>query len=222
MSDNPPPCGVIFDLDGTLADTLDDLADCLNTALVDLGFARVEPDRLRWMIGDGLPALLQRAAATDDPLRLERLLEHYRAIYRHGMLNRTKLFAGIAGMLDRLAERAVPMTVLSNKSHEFTVPMCDSLLARWPFRRFQGMTEEARKKPEPTAALELARMMERPPEQVYFVGDSSIDVETGQRAGMRTIGVTWGLRDRGHLVAAGPDHIVEQPASVADVILRPT
>lgn len=212
--------GVIFDLDGTLADTLDDLADSLNQTFVALGYPPVDPERLRMMIGDGLPLLLQRASGTDDPETLARILAHYRGVYRENMFRRTKLFDGIGAMLDRLAEQRVPMAVLSNKSHEFTVDMCRVLLEAWPFRRFQGMTEEPLKKPDPTFALELARALECRPEKTYFVGDSPVDVETGRRAGMKSIGVTWGLRDRAHLVDAGPDHIVDKPAAIVELILQ--
>jgi len=212
--------GVIFDLDGTLADTLDDLADSLNTTFAELGYPSLEPERMRMMIGDGLPLLLQRASGTDDPEALAQILAHYRGVYRKNMLHHSKLFDGIGPMLDRLTEAGVPMAVLSNKSHEFTEGMCRVLLKAWPFRRFQGMTEEPLKKPDPTLALELARVLECRPEDAYFVGDSSVDVETGRNAGMRTIGVTWGFRDRAHLVDAGPDHLVDHPDGIAETILQ--
>jgi len=222
MSNATLDSAVIFDLDGTLADTLDDLTDALNTTFDELGYARVESDRLRMMVGDGLPALLERASETDDPQVLAAILDHYRGVYSRTMLNRTTLFDGVGPMLDRLAERKLNLAVLSNKSHEFTVRMCEVLLENWPFRQVQGMTEEALKKPDPTFALRIARKLERPAEQVYFVGDSSVDVETGRRAGMKTIGVTWGLRDRAHLVAAGPDYVVDTPDDVAEIILQAT
>ena len=138
--------GVIFDLDGTLADTLDDLIECVNLALAEFGHDRVPSDRLRLMIGDGLKPLMRRASGIDSGEALDAIIRYYSGLYRRRMLCRTQLYSGICEMLDRLSAAGIPMSVLSNKTHEFTAAMCEALLSRWPFVSIQGMTEEPLKK----------------------------------------------------------------------------
>jgi len=212
-------CGVIFDLDGTLADTIDDLVECINQALAAFGRETLTADRLRLMIGDGLRPLMQRASGIESAEALDEIIRHYRGLYREGMLRRTRLYPGIDEMLDRLTAARIPMAVLSNKTHEFTAPMCDALLSRWSFLAVQGMTAEPLKKPDPTVALQLAAQLGLPADRVYFVGDSAVDVETGRNAGMKTIAVTWGLREESELTAARPDHLAHHPRQVAEIIL---
>lgn len=210
---------VIFDLDGTLADTLDDLANALNEALTELGYAAQDGASVRAMIGDGMPSLVARAANTDDDVEIERVTASYRAAYARCMLDHTRLYPGIASLLDRMHEGGLGMSVLSNKSHEYTVLMCDALLADWSVRRAQGVVEDALRKPNPTMALELAAELKTNPGDMFFVGDSEVDIETGRRAGMSTIAVTWGYRSEADLIRARPDHVVATPSAVADILL---
>lgn len=110
------------------------------------------------------------------------------------------------------------MAVLSNKPEEFTVPICEALLAAWPFVQFRGPQGEATRKPDPTQALELAEEMDRPPPNVYFVGDSAVDVETARNAGMIPVAVTWGYRDIPELENSSPAYIIDHPADLTDLV----
>ncbi len=211
--------GVIFDLDGTLADTLDDLADALNHALTELGYSARDAVSIRALIGDGMPALVGRAANTVNEDEIEKITVCFRNAYAARMLAKTQLYPGIPALLDALCEAGVGMSVLSNKSHEFTVPMGEALLSRWPIRRTQGVEVQELKKPNPTVALELAAGLEVSPADMFFVGDSEVDVETGRRAGMKTIAVTWGFRSEADLIRSRPDHLVSEPAQVAAIVL---
>jgi phosphoglycolate phosphatase len=121
-------------------------------------------------------------------------------------------------MLDSLAELHTPCCILSNKSDEFTAPLCQSLLSRWNFVQIQGMVDESRRKPDPRTALELARAMRRRPSEVFFVGDSDTDIETARNAGMVPVGVTWGYRDRPVLEAARPEFILAGPDGLVSMI----
>ncbi len=209
--------GVIFDLDGTLADTLQDITDSINMAFGQFGIEAVTPDRLRPLIGQGLPSLLRRASGIDDPDRIGALVESYRVVYPRRMLDRTRLYPGVAELLDRLVELRIPLAVLSNKPEEFTVPICEALLARWPFVKWRGARNERHRKPDPTTALQLADEMDRPARAVCFVGDSPTDVGTAKNAGMIAVVVTWGYRDLDELQAAGPAHLIEEPEALVDV-----
>lgn len=211
--------GVIFDLDGTLADTLDDLCDSLNHTLHELGYGALGSDRIRIMIGDGIPTLVSRAARTEDPDEIERITAHFRNSYAERMLARTRLYPGIHSLLDTLCEAGIPMGVLSNKSHDFTVSMGRALLSRWPICRIQGVTQTELRKPNPMIALEIAAELKMAPADMFFVGDSEIDIDTGHHAGMKTIAVTWGFRSEAELISAQPDHLVSDPEQVAAIVL---
>jgi len=213
--------GVIFDLDGTLADTLDDITDAMNEVFVEFGLPAVATTQMRAIIGEGLSVLMTRASHIDDPDLISKLVQRYRPAYDARMLRRTHLYPGVAAMLDALADRGVKMCVLSNKPHEFTTRICDVLLSPWPFVRCAGHREGGARKPEPAVALEMAREMRSVPPGMYFIGDSAIDVQTGRNAGMRTIAVTWGYRDRDELLAADPTHLVDSPEQLPRLISNP-
>lgn len=210
--------GIIFDLDGTLANTLDDIADCVNQALTDAGRSAVPLQRIRELIGEGLTNLLSRASGIEDANLLASLVERYRKAYWKRMLNRTQLYDGIAAMMNALIEAGIPVSVLSNKPDEFTVPICAALLKPWPFVRIAGHRSGTLRKPDPAVAIEFANAMDRRPDDMYFVGDSSVDVATGRNAGMKTVAVAWGYRDQPELAAAIPTHLIDAPGELLGVL----
>lgn len=212
-------CGVIFDFDGTLAHTLDDIASAVNEVLVQFRFEPQDRDAIRAMIGNGLAVLLQRASGSNDSAIVGAMVDQYRPVYLANMLNATRLYDGVASMLDGLADAEVPMSVLSNKPHEFTAPLCDSLLARWPFVCMEGADDRFAKKPDPARALDICARMGVSPAECLFVGDSAVDVMTGRNAGMVPIAVTWGYRDRGELIGAEPLRLVDSPAQLAAILV---
>jgi len=210
---------VIFDLDGTLLDTLDDITDSINILFAEYDYALVPEPQIRLMVGDGLALLLSRASGETDADRVDELVNRYRAVYRNLMFNRTRLYPGIGEMLTRLTRGGLPMCVLSNKSDEFTVPICEHYLTEWTFDMLRGARPDVPRKPDPTAALELCRRMECPPAHCVFVGDSDVDVQTAHHAGMQSVGVTWGYRDRDVIEDAGPTALLDNPHEVAAWIL---
>ena len=211
--------GVIFDLDGTLADTLDDITDSINEVFSQIDHASVSGEQIRLLIGEGLANLLRQASGINDPDVLADFVDRYRHVYGKRKLNKTRLYPGVESMLDALATMQIPMCVLSNKPHEYTDPICNALLARWPCVRFRGCRQDDSRKPDPAVALELAKEMQRPPPHVYFVGDSSTDIITARNAGMIPVAVTWGYRDRDDLESACPAHYVDQPVRLAELML---
>ncbi len=215
------PLGVIFDLDGTLVDTLDDITDAINAVFARRGLAAVTRERIRDLIGEGLANLLQRASGIDDAFEVAALVSEYRPEYRARLLANTRLYGGIDAVLDGLVEARRPFCVLSNKHHEFTAPICAALLARWPVAAVRGFAEGAARKPDPTVALELASLMGVAVGRVAFVGDSSIDVETARAAGMVAVAVTWGYRSLAHVHATGADFVVGTPTELMAVLCAP-
>lgn len=219
LPENTKARAVIFDLDGTLIDTLDDITDSMNVVFEACGYAVVKRERARRLVGEGLAILLERASGETDRAKLSELVDRYRAVYRERMFERTRLYDGVGEMLDELTAGRVPMCVLSNKPDEFTVPICERLLQRWTFQAFRGSGSAVLRKPDPTESLRLCSLMGHAPEQSVFVGDSDIDVLTAHNAGMKSIGVTWGFRDRSVLEAAKPHVLLDTPREVSAWIL---
>ena len=212
--------GVIFDLDGTLVDSLGDIADAMNATLAARGHPGHAEDAYRRMIGDGVLQLAQRVlpavAATEDVAR--EVVREYRARYAAAMTARTAPYDGIVAVLDALDAARVPMAVLSNKSHEATVPLCDAIFPR-RFVRVYGERAGIPRKPDPAAALAIAAELRVAPGDVAFVGDSHIDVETALRAGMHAIGAAWGFRGADELRAAGAHVIAASAHDLGPILL---
>lgn len=212
--------GIIFDLDGTLVDTLDDLTNSLNQVLAEYRLPPVTPALVRQMVGDGMTALLQRATGWNAVVRLAAMERAYSPVYARMLLNESRLYPGVSEMLDVLAGSSRPMCVLSNKPHRFTVPLCEALLGRWGFVAFEGHQDGGPRKPNPTVARALAAQMGCVAGEVFFVGDSAVDVQTAKNAGMKSIGVTWGFRGAEELVQAGADYVIEHPREVSELVTR--
>jgi phosphoglycolate phosphatase len=206
---------VIFDLDGTLVDSLDDLTASVNHAMRQLGLGSHTRAAIASMVGDGATKLIARAVGGDDTQLHRRALMIFREHYADHCVDQTRLIPGIAEQLDRLADAGWPMAVLSNKPDAFTQTCAAALLTRWPLVRVAGAMEGAAKKPDPAAALDIASRMERLPHEVFFVGDGVQDVATARAAGMIAVGVLWGYRSREELGARGPDILVENPSELA-------
>jgi phosphoglycolate phosphatase len=207
---------VIFDLDGTLVDSLEDIADALGGALTDAGLARPPVELVRGWIGDGAHSLVRRAV--DGRADVDAVLAAFRERYRANPIVKTRLYDGLAAALDELAAPGRSFAVLSNKPHELTRAIADRLLAPWPFAAVFGQRPGLPLKPDPTAALVTADELGVPPARCAFVGDSAIDVETARAAGMRAIAVAWGFRERAELEAAQPDVIVDHPRQLVAVV----
>lgn len=206
--------GVVFDLDGTLIDSLPDIAGHLNAALADEGLATYEESQVRKWVGSGAAVLVQRAVSGEA--RVQAVLERFRTHYRAAPYARTQVFAGIGAMLDKLA--GTPIAILSNKPHDLVQVISKALLGNWPFLEIVGERPGIPRKPDPTALLAIATALAVPPGACAMVGDSEIDVATAKAAGMTSVAVTWGLVERRVLIAAGADHVVETPAELAALL----
>lgn len=206
--------GVVFDLDGTLLDTLSDIGGSVNEALAAMGFPTHDLDAYRFFIGDGRDVLIQRAlpAAERNPARIAEGARKYEDVYARRWNRDTKLYPGIAEMLDALVARGLPLAVLSNKPHPFTVQCVEHFLARWPFSAVLGQRPQVPKKPDPAGAFEAAEMLWSPPADIAYLGDTSVDMRTARAAGMHPLGVLWGFRTADELTAAGSEALLAHPA----------
>jgi phosphoglycolate phosphatase len=203
---------VIFDLDGTLLDTLGDIADSMNAVLARFSLPIHELDAYRSMVGSGMEALARRALPRgfrDEAVSgiVKALIEEYGR--RFSATSRP--YPGVPETLTALSEKGMPLAVLSNKPDAFTRLMVRTLLNQWDFREVRGLSPGNPRKPDPATALDIARTLGLPPEEIMFVGDSDIDMQTAERAGMRSVGVLWGYQDRERLVSGGAGIIVDCP-----------
>ncbi|MBE7024999.1 MAG: HAD family hydrolase [Ruminococcaceae bacterium] len=206
---------VIFDLDGTLLDTLETLSYYGNKTLETLGLAPYEKDAYRYMIGNGAKVLIQRMLKGRNGEGLfDAAYPMYINAYNSDTLFKTEIYPGITGLLTALKEKNIKIAVLSNKPHEATVPIIKSFFGEETFTEIRGAMEGVPIKPDPTAALEIARNLGCVPAECLYVGDTAVDMETGKRAGFYTVGVLWGFRDRAELSEGGADCIIEEPAEI--------
>lgn len=205
--------GVIFDLDGTLVDSLRDIADAMDHVLDELGLPRHAHADYERFVGDGARILVRRALGERADLEDEALAA-FRARYFARLLVHTRAYPGIDALLDELAQRGTNTAVLSNKPHLATVQIVRALFPHHPFVLVLGQRDEGPRKPDPSSAFELARAMGLAMNDVLFVGDTPIDVATARAAGMIPVGVLWGMRSREELEQAGAHHIVAEPSEI--------
>jgi phosphoglycolate phosphatase len=210
---------VLFDLDGTLLDTLADIAGAVNFVLDGLGLPTHHLDEYRDLVGEGLPKLIERAlpAGAGDDVRAE-ALAGMRARYAERMIVETRPYPGIAELLDELARRGLGLAVISNKPEAATQLLVRQLLGRWAFAAVLGHRPDRPRKPDPAPALEAARALGVEPARCVFVGDSWIDMRTARSAGMTPVGVTWGFRTREELLGAGARVLIDRPLDLCRVL----
>lgn len=213
------PAAAIFDLDGTLLDTLEDLADSANAALTACGYPVHPVESYRTFVGDGMAVLMERIMPVEarTPELVGELLRHYKAEYDARWKAKTKPYPGIVELLHGLTERGIPLTVLSNKPQAYTEIVMAHFLADHPWALIFGQREDVPRKPHPAGAHEIALKLGLAPQEVLFIGDTSTDMDTATAAGMVPVGVLWGFRPEAELRAHGAQHIVSQPAEILDL-----
>jgi len=204
---------VLFDVDGTLLDTLEDLADSMNEALRRLGHPTHPIEPYRYYVGDGVETLARRALppTARDSETVAKCVALMREEYGKRWANKTAPYDGIPDLLDALTARRVPMAVLSNKPDEMTKLIVARLLRRWRFALVVGARPRVPKKPDPTVAVEIARGLGHPPWEVVYLGDTNTDMQTACAAGMYAVGALWGFRTAEELRASGARMLIKKP-----------
>ena len=208
----------LFDLDGTLANTLADLANATNAALATLGCPTHPVDSYRFKVGDGAPQLCSRALPADRQNLLEEVLRLMRQRYSEHCFEQTKLYPGIPELVAALAERHYKLAVLSNKPDDFTRRMIAHYFKPSPFAVVRGQLPNVPLKPDPTAALQIAQELGVAPAQWLYLGDTNTDMRTAHAAGMIAVGVLWGFREREELIESGAQHLVAKPEEVLTLL----
>lgn len=209
---------IIFDLDGTLLNTLEDLADAGNRILSEAGLPVHPVENYKYFVGDGLATLIFRILPEDmrNDEQVQRMAMVFREVYAKNWNAKTKVYAGIEALLNGLQEKDVSMNVLSNKPHDFTRICVQEFLGRWTFAQVLGNREGIAKKPDPAGALEIAEKLDLAPEDIIYLGDTATDMQTAVAAGMYPVGALWGFRTAKELKENGAARLVEDPEKVLE------
>ncbi len=214
---------LIFDLDGTLADSLGDIGGAMNDVLIELGRQPHPLSAYKTFVGEGVEHLVRQATHSEEvqPVPLGDIVARYRQFYRQRNHASSLPYAGIAEMLDAMVLRKIPMAVLSNKLDEPTRHLVSHHFARWNFAAVRGERPGVPRKPDPTAAIEIAQALSVPAASIGFVGDTAYDMKAAVAAGMQPIGVLWGFRDRHELMSAGAKYLLSHPSELVAIVENP-
>ncbi len=211
---------VVFDLDGTLVDSVYDLADSVNYVLERNGYKTHATDKYYRFVGSGTLKLVERAlkGMTDDEKVILKLHDEFLVYYSKHCLDKTKAYDGISELLHKLSEMKVGISVASNKTDVFTKEIVSKLFSDIDFLKVSGKTENVPKKPDPQIVFDIMEFADVKACETLYVGDSDVDVLTGHNAGLLVCGCEWGFRGREELVNAGSDFIVNKPDEIIGII----
>ncbi len=207
----------IFDLDGTLIDSLYDLADAMNYALERHGLPVHDREKYRFMVGSGISVLADRAMvvpAGTDPVLKQSVLDDFNSCYSLHATDLTLPYPGITDLLDELDRLGTGYAILSNKPDQFTLHIVKTLFPERSFQYIMGKRDSFPRKPDPASALHILGELGISPEECLYIGDSNIDMQTARNAGLESIGVSWGFRPVSELIGAGADHIADTPQDI--------
>ncbi len=209
----------IFDLDGTLIDSLLDIALCANKVLEEFSLPTHSLEDYKYFVGGGALVLIENCIPKglgED--KVEAVLKRFIELYDTKLQNNTKPYDGIIELLSKLDEADIKIGILSNKPHEFTLEYAKKFFGNLNISEIHGQKEDVPKKPNPIAAINIAKSFDIPRENIYFVGDTSIDMKTAKGANMKAIGVSWGFRPVEELVENGADYIAKTPKDILSLI----
>lgn len=204
----------IFDLDGTLTNTLESMTYSVNLTLEEMGLSKITKDQCRVFVGNGARVLMEKslkAAGDTDASRIEEGMEIYGRIFDRNCTYHVTPYEGIPEMLKALKDKGIQLAVLSNKPDRQTVKVVKAIFGEELFDYAQGQKEGIRRKPEPDGVWYLMEQMHVSKEECLYIGDSEVDAATGRNAGLKTIGVLWGFRDRKTLETAEVDDLIDRP-----------
>jgi len=211
----------IFDLDGTLMDTINTIAYYCNKALKTVDLPDVDTEKYKYFVGNGAELLVRRCLEfynVSDEAAYEKAYTYYNKVYDSDPYYLTEVYEGITGLLYELKSRGIKLAVLSNKPHYPTCEIIKKYFGDDLFSLVYGAREGFPKKPDTTVALSIAKELQAEPSQCIYLGDTNTDMQTGKASGFFTIGVTWGFRTEEELKNNNADAIVRKPAEVLNCL----
>jgi len=211
---------IIFDLDGTLLNTIDDLANAMNFILEQHNYPIHPVEKYKYFVGNGMDNLTRRAlppTCKDESIAAS-CLEEFQNRYSETWHNLTKPYPGIAELFDSLKALGIKMSILSNKNDQFTQVMIDYYFGLDRFEYVYGARVGVPKKPDPTAALDIVRLSKLAPSEFLYLGDSGVDMQTANSAGMYALGAAWGFRDINEMTEYGVKKMIYDPMEIVELI----
>ncbi len=211
---------VLFDLDGTLLDTLSDIANAMNPFLLSIGLEPAPAEAYRTRVGSGLRQLVERSLPPEYQTAelIERGMRQWSIEYERAPADATVPYPGVDRVLAALGEHGIPCSIVTNKPDALAQVVVQSLLGRYRFESVQGDIPGLPRKPDPAVSLKMARAMGVAPEQTLFLGDSDVDMQTAIAAGMFPAGAAWGFRGAEELKLAGAREVLAQPLDLLDLM----
>ncbi len=205
--------GVIFDLDGTLANSIEDIADSMNQVLEENNFPTHNYATYKTFVGRGIRSLVEKSLPLEnrDLKELDKHFDRMMKVYDKNCIVKTCLYPGIADLLDALSEKGIKISVFSNKANELTQKVVKVLLANWKLEYVLGAGGDIPRKPDPKGAILISEKMGIEPSELMYIGDSGVDMATAQNSGMHAVGVLWGFREMEELLNNGAQTILEKP-----------
>lgn len=212
--------GVIFDLDGTLVNSIEDLADSMNKVLERNNFPVHETQTYKYFVGNGLRNLVKVALPEShrDAADIDHCFELMVETYSNNCFNKTTVYEGIPELLDALVVRDLKLAVYSNKADELTKKIVEALLPNWNFEAVIGFSTEVLKKPNPQIPRQISITIGLDTENVLYVGDSGVDMQTANNAGMYAVGALWGFRTKDELAVNGAKYFLNKPMDLLNIL----
>ncbi len=209
----------IFDLDGTLIDSLTDIALCANKVLEEFSLPTHKIEDYKTFVGGGAEVLIENCTPKNSSKELiQEVLKQFKIVYDQNLQGNTQPYDGIYELLETLKNQNYKVGVLSNKPHKFTLKYVEQFFSSYNISEPHGQKEEVPKKPDPTGAINIAKSFNMPHENIYFIGDSDVDMQTAKNAGMIAVGVRWGFRGVDELLENGADFIVDTPLDILKLL----
>jgi phosphoglycolate phosphatase len=209
---------IIFDLDGTLVDTLADLTNSMNFALAKFGQPGHQLHQCREMIGSGLDVFVEKALSNEKQHLKDKVLSAMLSHYGDNCLKNSRLYDGIADMINKLSKMGVHLAILTNKQQPFAEQIIEHFFGNGVFEVVAGAHGAQAVKPEIKMTMKIVDSMGLVPRDFLFVGDSDVDIQTAAQAQIRSVAVAWGFRQREQLAKARPDVIIDNPVEILDLI----
>lgn len=210
--------GIIFDLDGTVLDTIEDIGDSMNQVLDGLGLEKLSYDEYKLRVGGGFRKLVGNILENLEEDQIDLQLKSLEAYYRKNYLNKSKPYDGIVDMLNILMDRGIKLAINTNKNQEYASEIIAKKFPNISFLDVLGVDERNYIKPDPRAGEEIIKKMGLDKDEVLYVGDSNVDIMTGKNLGIKTVGVDWGFRGEEELKRYGADHILYRPMDLIELL----
>lgn len=210
--------GIIFDLDGTLLDTIEDISDSMNIVLSEYKKDSFSYEEYKLKIGGGFRNLIKRCFLDIDEEKLEMVHDRLKEVYEDRYMNKSRPYEGIVDLLNYLVDKDIKLGINSNKREEYTINLVDKIFPDIDFIEVTGQREDREIKPSPAGANYVLDKMGLSKDEVLYIGDSNVDVMTGHNGGFKVVGVDWGFRGESELKKYGADFIAYHPKDIITII----